>query len=589
MRGMGSFLKDAWRLAAPYYRSEEKWIAWVLLISVIALNLATVAMSVVLSYWNREFFNALQTKDYGAFTDLLLSYRRTDSGLMPGFVWVIVVYILIAVYENYLQSGLEMRWRQWLTNKYLNSWFADRAYYRISLTTDHAAYGTDNPDQRISQDLKDFTRNTLDLTLGLLRQIVSFISFVTILWGLSGTLAVFGINIPGYMVWIAMVYAALGTWITHLIGRPLIGLRFHQERVEADFRYSLMRVRENVEGIALYGGEREEKGFLHTRFQSIVGNWWEIMRRTKILNFLVFAYDNAVIVFPYVVAAPRFFSGQIPLGGLSQTAGAFARVHGALSWFVSAYQRLALWRAEVERLTGFERAIIAARAASTQGIARENSPDGALHLRGVTLALPDGTRLLENADLQLPAGRSVLVTGRSGSGKSTLFRAFAGIWPFGSGQIALPTGKILFLPQRAYIPLGALKYVVSYPDTPDLHDHAAIAAALTDAGLAHLAPHLNEDENWAQRLSGGEQQRIALARALLNKPDWLFLDEATASLDTEAEADFYNMLRQRLPGCTIVSIAHRPTVAAFHDDRVVLQRVQGHPGTLIGPQISPGA
>ena len=581
MRGMGSFLKDAWRLAAPYYRSEEKWIAWVLLISVIALNLATVAMSVVLSYWNREFFNALQAKDYGAFTDLLLTYRRTDSGLMPGFVWVIVIYIVITVYENYLQSWLEMRWRTWLTNKYLNEWFADRAYYRISLTTDRAAHGTDNPDQRISQDLKEFTRNTLDLTLGLLRQIVSFVSFVTILWGLSGTLAVFGVNIPGYMVWIAIIYAAFGTWITHLIGRPLIGLRFQQERVEADFRYGLMRVRENVEGIALYGGEREEKGYLHTRFQNIVGNWWELMRRSKILGFLVAGYDNAVIVFPYVVAAPRFFSGQIPLGGLSQTAGAFGRVHSALSWFVSAYQRLALWRAEVERLTSFAHAIIAARAAAGQGIATTASQDGALHLRGVTLALPNGTKLTENADLTLPAGRSVLLTGRSGSGKSTLFRAIAGIWPFGDGRIGLPTGKILFLPQRTYIPLGALKYVVSYPDTPDQHGKAAMEAALTDAGLAHLAPRLDDDENWAQQLSGGEQQRIALVRALLNKPDWLFLDEATASLDTEAEADFYRILHERLPDCTIVSIAHRPTVAAFHQDRVVLTRAPGEAGGLV--------
>lgn len=581
MRGMGSFLKDAWRLAAPYYRSEEKWIAWVLLISIVALNLATVAMSVVLSYWNREFFNALQAKDYVAFTDLLLTYRRTDSGLMPGFVWVIVIYIVITVYENYLQSWLEMRWRKWLTNKYLNEWFADRAYYRISLTTDRAAHGTDNPDQRISQDLKEFTRNTLDLTLGLLRQIVSFVSFVTILWGLSGTLAVFGINIPGYMVWIAIVYAVLGTWITHLIGRPLIGLRFQQERVEADFRYGLMRVRENMEGIALYGGEREEKGYLHTRFQNIVGNWWELMRRTKILSFLVSAYDNAVIVFPYVVAAPRFFSGQIPLGGLSQTAGAFSRVHSALSWFVSAYQRLALWRAEVERLTSFRDAIVAARAAAGQGIATSASRDGALHLRGVTLALPNGTKLTENADLTLPAGRSVLLAGRSGSGKSTLFRAIAGIWPFGDGQVGLPTGRILFLPQRTYIPLGALKYVVSYPDTPDQHGKAAMEVALTDAGLAHLTPRLDDDENWAQQLSGGEQQRIALVRALLNKPDWLFLDEATASLDTESEADFYRILQERLPDCTIVSIAHRPTVAAFHQDRVVLTRAPGEAGRFV--------
>ena len=579
MRGLGSFLKDAWRLAAPYYRSEEKFIAWALLLAVIALNLATVGMSVVLSYWNREFFNALQAKDFAAFTDLLLSYRRTESGLMPGFVWVIVLYIFITVYENYLQSWLEMRWRRWLTDQYLNNWLADRAYYHISLTTDQAALGIDNPDQRISQDLKDFTRNTLDLTLGLMRQIVSLASFVTILWGLSGVLPVFGMNIPGYMVWIALIYAILGTWVAHRIGRPLIGLRFRQERVEADFRYALVRLRENVEGVALYNGEREEKGFMQTRFQNIVGNWWEIMRRTKFLNLMVFGYDNSVIVFPYVVAAPRYFSGQIPLGGLSQTAGAFGRVHHALSWFIDAYQRLAVWRAEVERLTGFQRAITIARAAG-QALVTEASDDTALHLRAVTLELPDGTKLTENADLTLPAGRSVILTGRSGSGKSTLFRALAGIWPFGSGRIGLPKGKVLFLPQRTYMPLGALKYVVSYPDAPEQHDETQIAQALTDAGLAHLIPQLNADENWAQRLSGGEQQRIGLVRALLVKPDWLFLDEATASLDTEAEADFYHILHERLPACTIISIAHRPTVAAFHQDRVVLQRPPGEPGRL---------
>ena len=580
MRGFGSFLRDAWRLAAPYYRSEEKAIAWTLLLAVIALNLAAVGMSVVLSYWNREFFNALQLKDFAAFTDLLLTYRRTESGLMPGFIWVIALYIFIAVYENYFQSWLEMRWRRWLTDKYLNEWLADRAYYRISLTTDHAALGTDNPDQRIAQDLKDFTRNTLDLSLGLLRQVVSLASFVTILWGLSGVLTVFGVTVPGYMVWIALVYAVIGTWIAHRIGRPLIGLRFRQERVEADFRYALVRLRENVEGIALYGGEREEKGFLQGRFQNIVGNWWEIMRRTKFLNLMVFGYDNSVIVFPYVVAAPRYFSGQIPLGGLSQTAGAFGRVHHALSWFVDSYQRLALWRAEVERLSGFQRAIMVARAAAGQTILRETSDDGALHLYSVTLELPDGTKLTESANLTLPAGRSTLLSGRSGSGKSTLFRALAGIWPFGHGRIALPRGRLLFLPQRTYMPLGALRYVVTYPDTPDQHDVTVIAAALTDAGLAHLIPQLDVDENWAQRLSGGEQQRIALARVLLVKPDWLFLDEATASLDTEAEVDFYRILRERLPGCTIVSIAHRPTVAAFHESRVTLRRPVGEPGRL---------
>lgn len=573
-------MRDAWRLTSPYFRSEEKGAAWALLIGVLAMNLSLVAINVIFSYWNREFFNTLQQKDATAFLDLLLYYRKTESGLMPGYVYLIAVYVGVAVYARYVQQWLEMRWRRWLTAHYLDQWLADRAYYRLSLNTDHAAYGTDNPDQRIAEDLREFTRRSLDLTIGLMREIVSLFSFLTILWGLSGVLELFGVTIPGYMVWVALIYALFGTWITHLVGRALVGLRFRQERVEADFRYSLVRLRENVEGVALYGGEREERGYLNTRFGNIVDNWWAIIRRNRLLNLLVISYDYAVVVFPYIVAAPRFFSGQIPLGGLSQTAAAFSRVHHALSWFVNSYSELARWRAEVARLATFSAAVAAARAEINQSVIREEGDAPTLRLQGLDLALPDGTRLLAGAELELPAGRSVLVSGRSGSGKSTLFRALAGIWPFGAGRVVLPRGQLLFLPQRTYIPLGSLKYVVCYPDTPDRHDKTAIAAALTDAGLAHLVARLDEDENWALRLSGGEQQRIALARALLARPDWLFLDEATASLDTEAEDSFYRVLREKLPGCTVVSIAHRPTVAAYHEDCVRLEREPGQVGRL---------
>jgi len=581
MRGFRILLRDAWRLATPFFRSEEKGAAWALLITVLAMNLALVGMSVVLSYWNREFFNTLQAKDAQAFMDLLLTYRRTDSGLMPGFVYVAALYIVVAVTARYMEDWLSMRWRRWLTGTYLSAWLADRAYYRLSLNTDHHAYGTDNPDQRIADDLREFATRTLRLTIGFMRELLTLFSFITILWGLSGALTVFGISVPGYMVWVAVAYAAVGTWLTHLIGRPLIGLRFRQERVEADFRYSLVRLRENVEGVALYGGEREERGHLDTRFRNIVENWWEIIRRNRMLNMMIFGYDTAVSVFPYIVASPRYFGGEIPLGALSQTAGAFARVHGALSWFVDGYAQLALWRAEVARLATFSDAVAAARAAANKAVVREETDGTALELRGLHLDLPDGTKLLEGTAVSLPAGRSVLVTGRSGTGKSTLFRALAGIWPFGAGQVRLPAGRLLFLPQRTYIPLGSLKYVVCYPDTPDQHDKADVAAALESSGLGHLVPRLDEDENWALRLSGGEQQRIALARALLAKPDWLFLDEATASLDTEAEENFYRTLQAQLPGCTIVSIAHRPTVAAYHQDRIRLVREQGQAGRLM--------
>jgi putative ATP-binding cassette transporter len=571
MRGLGPFLKDAWRLSRPYYVSEEKWSAWGLLVSIIVLNLSLVGMSVLLSFWNREFYNSLQDKNWRDFIGLLFWYRNTQSGLMPGFVWIAAIYIVVAVYRTYLNQWLQIRWRRWLTRHFLDEWLADRAYYRISLTTDHAAIGTDNPDQRIAEDLRDFVASTLSLGIGLLSNVVSLFSFIGILWGLSGDYPIFGVTIPGYMVWVAVIYAAIGTTLTHFVGRPLVKLSFRQQRVEADFRYALVRLRENVEGIALYGGEDEEKLTLRDRFAYVIDNWWAIMRRTKLLNSLIAGYEQVAVIFPIIVAAPRYFAGQLPLGGLTQTAGAFGRVQDALSWFIQAYSDLASWRATVERLTSFHRAIVVARGAVGKGLLPAPAGD-AVRLQGLTLSLPNGSNLLDDADIVFRPGHSVVVTGRSGSGKSTLFRAIAGIWPFGEGSVQMPAASVLFLPQRPYIPLGTLRQVISYPATPDAYDQAAYAQALADAGLPGLEAQLDRDENWAQRLSGGEQQRVALARALLARPDWLFMDEATASLDPESETDLYKVLKQRLPGTTIVSIAHRPSVAAFHDERLAFQR-----------------
>jgi putative ATP-binding cassette transporter len=587
MRGLGPFLKDAWRLSRPYFISEEKWSAWGLLVSIIALNLSLVGMSVLLSFWNREFYNSLQDKNWRAFIGLLFWYQHTDSGLMPGFVWIAAVYIVVAVYRTYLNQWLQIRWRRWLTGHFMNEWLADRAYYRISLTTDRAALGTDNPDQRIAEDLRDFVDSTLSLGIGLLSNVVSLFSFVGILWGLSGDYPIFGIAIPGYMVWVAVIYAAIGTTLTHFVGRPLVALSFRQQRVEADFRYALVRLRENVEGIALYGGEDEEKLNLRERFGHVIDNWWAIMRRTKLLNSLIAGYDQVAVIFPIIVAAPRYFAGQLPLGGLTQTAGAFGRVQDSLSWFIEAYSSLASWRATVERLTSFHRAIVVARSVTGKGFLRPSPAGDEVQVHGLTLSLPNGNSLLDGADIVFSPGRSVVVTGRSGSGKSTLFRAIAGIWPFGSGSVQMPAASTLFLPQRPYIPLGTLRQVISYPAPPDAYPQAAYAEALGDAGLPELLVHLDADDNWAQRLSGGEQQRVALARALLAKPAWLFMDEATASLDPESEEALYKILKQRLPGTTIVSIAHRPTVAAFHDERLVFKRaVPGEPGRLVETELA---
>ncbi|MDE2576068.1 MAG: ABC transporter ATP-binding protein/permease [Rhodospirillales bacterium] len=586
MRGLGPFLRDAWHLARPYFRSEEKWSARLLLASIIALNLAMVGMSVILSFWNRAFYNSLQDKDYKSFLDLLFFYKPTPGsgffGIMPGFCEVAALYILVAVYTTYLNQWLRIRWRRWLTGRFLDRWLADRAYYRISLQQAAGnGVGTDNPDQRIADDLNSFVTDTLSLSLDLLSNVVSLFSFITILWSLSGPMVILGLNVPGYMVWVALLYAAIGTWLTHLIGRPLAALNFRQQRVEADFRFGLMRLRENVEGVALYGGEAQEHGGLDVRFQAVIANWWQIMQRTKMLNALVAGYGQIAIVFPIIVAAPRYFSGKMALGGLTQTAGAFGQVQGSMSWFVNAYASLAGWRATVERLATFHRAIAAARAAAGQGVRADWAPSGSNYvLEGVTLALPDGRPLLAPVDLALTRGQSVVVTGRSGSGKSTLFRALAGIWPFGAGHVRRPAGSFLFLPQRPYIPLGTLRQALTYPASVDAYEPAAIETALDDAGLSHLRPQLDVEENWAQRLSGGEQQRVALARALLARPDWLFLDEATASLDPEAEAALYATLRQRLPATTLVSIAHRPSVAALHDRHLVFERGRDGEATL---------
>jgi len=586
MRGIRPFLRDAWSLAKPYYTSDEKWSAWGLLIAILALRLSLVGMTVILSFWNREFFNSLQDKDFAAFFELLFVYRRTPSGFMPGFCEIAAVYILVAVYFTYLSQWLQIRWRRWLTVRLLDEWLADRAYYRISLTTDRAAIGTDNPDQRIAEDIRDYVDNTLTLGISLLANIVTLVSFLGILWSLSGTIELFGIPVPGYMVWVALIYAIVGTWLTHLVGRPLAALRFRQQRVEADFRYSLVRVRENMEGIALYSGEAEEKGILGHRFGAVIGNWWAIMQRTKLLNALTAGYEQVAVVFPFIVAAPRFFSGEIPLGGLTQTAGAFGRVQDALSWFISRYPDLAQWHSIVERLTTFHRAVVAARAAFGTGLTVSDGEEQSVAMRDATIELPSGMKLLENADLVLEPGHSVVISGRSGSGKSTLFRALAGIWPFGHGRVQRSVERCLFLPQRPYIPLGTLRHVVTYPFPATNFSREEVAQALEDTGLSQFASRLDHDEHWAQQLSGGEQQRLALARALLIKPDWLFLDEATASLDPEAETELYRTLQQKLPNTTLVSIAHRPSVAAYHERHLVLERAEGHPGHIVQAELA---
>jgi putative ATP-binding cassette transporter len=589
MRGIGPFLKDAWRLSRPYFlTSEEKWSARGLLLAIVAMNLSIVGLTVIFNFWHRDFYNALQDKDWKAFLELLFIYRISPNGFMPGFSALATIYIILGVYSVYVNQYLQIRWRRWLTRQFLTEWLADRAYYNISLTADRAAIGTDNPDQRVAEDLRDFTETTLALGLGLLSNIVSLGSFVIILWGLSGSMDLFGIPIPGYMVWVALAYAIVGTWLTHLVGNPLAFLSFKQQRVEADFRYALVRVRENMESIALYRGEHEEGVNLRERFVAVVANWRQIMTRTKLLNSLVTGYSQIAIIFPFGVAAPRYFFGTMQLGGLMQTVGAFGRVQDSMSWFVQSYAQLAQWRAIVERLTTFHDAIVKARAETHGGFEPSASSDGNVHLQDVTIGLPDGTKLLEGADLMLTQGHSIVITGRSGSGKTTLFRVLSGIWPFGVGEVKIPPNSF-FLPQRPYVPLGTLRHVITYPNAMDSFTQQEMGQVLRDVGLPQLCERLDYDDNWPQRLSMGEQQRLGFARALLAKPDWIFLDEATASVDPQAETELYRVLKLRLPNATLVSIAHRPSVATFHERRLDMVRKVGEIGTLESSEVVPEA
>ena len=574
LRTLRATIGDVWRLARPFFASDQKRMAWTLLLSVLVLNLASVGIDVAINFWYGAFYDSLQNKDVSSFVNLLLVYRDIDGFPMPGFIWLAMVAIGMGVLSLFLQQSLEIRWRRWLTMRVLQQYTANRVYYRISLATDADAIGTDNPDQRIAEDVRDFVRSTLSLSLDFISNAVSLFSFMTILWRLSGSVTLFGITIPGYLVLFAVAYAASGTVLTHLVGRPLAALRFVQQRREADFRFALVRFRENTESIALSGGEPEERGVLQHRFGGIVDNFYQLLRRVLFLNAFTSSYQQLAVIFPFVIAAPRYFAGAIELGGLMRIVSGFGQVQKALSWFVTSYPDLALLRANVDRLSRFETAIRIATEASGNGARLRPATGPDLSTDDLTVTVPDGRVLLSHAALRFVPGQAVVVSGRSGSGKSSLFRTLAGIWPHSSGTVERPAGSYLFLPQRPYIPLGTLRHAVCYPADRGQFAAGLVEDALDAAGLGALVPELDTEDvgggGWGQRLSGGEQQRLAVARALLLKPDWLFLDEATANLDPQAEASLYGLLRSRLPRSAILSIAHRPAVAGHHDRRLVL-------------------
>ena len=568
MRGIIATLATVWRIASPYFRSEERWPGRLLLAAVIAIELSIVAIMVLLNEWNARFYNALQDRNWDAFV-YQLGY----------FCVLATAFILLAVYQLYLNQWLQIRWRRWLTSSYLDHWLSDANHYRMQLLGDAA----DNPDQRIAEDIAQFIQLTLTIGLQLLNASVTLASFMIILWSLSAAapLHVFGISfdIPGYLLWAALIYACIGTALTHLIGRPLIALNFQQQRYEADFRFNLVRVRENSEQIALLDGERAERDRLLMRFGNVVANWLAIMSRQKKLTFFTAGYAQAAVVFPFIMVSPAYFAGAVQLGGLMQTANAFGRVQEALSVFVNLYRNLAEWRAVIERLAGFDASVATARAIAVTPPAITIAPSqgASVSFKDLAVRLPNGVPLVNASDISIGLGDRVLVSGPSGSGKSTLFRALAGVWPFGAGTIMIPkNAKLMMLPQRPYFPIAPLAAAIAYPAEPGTFDSAQVAELITAVGLPALASRIEEEAHWNRMLSLGEQQRLGIARAILHAPNYLFLDEATASLDEPAEAALYHLLEQRLAAATIVSIGHRSTLAAFHRRRLAFNRDGDH-------------
>jgi putative ATP-binding cassette transporter len=562
-----TFSARVWALSAPYFKSEEKWRARGLLAAIVLLNLGAVYMLVLLNDWNRLFYDALQNKQADVFW--------TQLGR---FTYLAFAFILIAVYRFYLTQLLEMRWRAWMTAHYLGRWLARQAFYKLELARftqpANSAATPDNPDQRIQEDINQFTSASINLSMGLLNALVTLASFVGILWSLSGGFS-FSFDgseyeISGFMVWMALLYCIVGSVITHYIGRPLIKLNFDQQRFEADFRHHMVRVREYSEAIALDRGETVERGQLDLRFSRVLGNYLRLLKAQKNLTWFTVGFGQAAVVFPFIVAAPRFFSGAIQLGELMQIASAFGRVQDSLSWFVDNYDRLASWRATTDRLTSFEESL------STVSVDKQElstSSSTTLEASDLTVNLPTGAVLLAHAALQARPGDSVLLQGPSGSGKSTLFRTLAGIWPFARGQLARPQDA-MFIPQHPYFPNGPLRDALAYPQSPGVYSNEELKQALTHAMLPQLADRLDEANAWSQKLSGGEQQRLALARVFLKRPAWVFADEATSALDEEAEKTLYERLLALVKSGNgaLISIAHRKTVLAWHSRSWTLEK-----------------
>ena len=555
------------RLAGPYFNSEERWIARSLLVGVIALTLLQIAIAVRLNVWNRDFFNALDKRDWNLFV-----------AQMGTFAMLLGAAMGIAVYQAYVKQLLQVRWRRWLNDELVGRWLAENRYYQLNFI----ASGVDNPDQRIAENTRHAIEMTVEFLLGLLNAALTLVSFTGILWALSGTLELtiwgLALHIPGYMVFAALIYAGIGSGLTYIVGRPIVAANFRQNATEADYRFALVRVRENSEAIALIHGEADEAKGLSSYFGEVIASSVGLMRSQRRLMWLTSFYTSVGWVYPTLVASPRFFSGAIALGGLMQITAAFGQVQTALNWFVDNFPRLAEWRSHVERLLEFDDALDLIGEAHSEGgevttilLSDGEIGEEVLRFRELQITHVDGNVVIADANTEIARGEKVLIIGPSGSGKSTLFRAIAGLWPWGAGKITLPDrSKMMFMPQRPYLPLGTLRQVLCYPASARRFPIAAVKVALKRCGLDEFIPRLSDHERWDRVLSGGEQQRLAFCRLILHKPDWVFMDEATSALDDDAQSSMMGLFSKELAGATLISIAHRQGLDAFHDRTMTL-------------------
>jgi putative ATP-binding cassette transporter len=549
---------EIWKLIVPYWRSQDKYIAWSLFGFLVITSLGMVYGTVVLNQWSNNFYTALQAMDKKAFISSCLKFTVVVAGMLTCFVL-----------NQYLKRLLSFRWRTWLTKEYLNRWLENTAHYRFSLHKEK----TDNPEQRISQDLSDFTVSTIMISFSVFVEVIKVISFVIILWGLSKTLHIplgdKSLYIPGYMVWAAFIYALIGNIIVFKIGKPIVKLDYDQEKLEANFRYHLIRLRERGEEVAIYRGEPFESISFQNCYKEISDNFRKIINRAALINAWKNIYGNASTIFPFIAAAPMFFSGGITLGVLMQINGAFREVKDSLSVLIENYQEIARLTASVNRILEFSRVMMDIE--STLQIPPKNTVavtsnfHNSLVFQNLTLRTPEGKDLIKNFNLSVNAGETVLLMGPSGLGKSTLLRAISGIWPFGEGTIHLPAHSTIFIaPQKPYMPRGSLREGLLYPSVLKPIEDKYLIELLSSFGLKYLENSLHEIKEWDLQLSIGEQQRIIFIRALIQKSDWIIMDEPTSAMDKENETNAYQMLNEYLPNSTVITIGHSPSLKAFH-------------------------